>query len=156
MTTALEKITIEGFQALIFRVQDILFAVDLEQIDELLEMHQLDAATDRPVRLDRLLSFSGSPVVYHDPRVLTINHGNTRLLLQIDQPEDIVFIRLETMRPFPQLLDRVRESEFVWGVGLVREEPVILLDCHKMAILQLRETALREPGFRHGETHAKT
>lgn len=156
MTTALEKFTIEGFQALLFRVQDILFAVDLEQIDELLELHQLDAPGDRLRRFDRLLSFGGEPVIYRDPRILTVHYRGSRLLMQIDQPEDITFIRIESMRPFPALLDRVRQTDFIWGVGLVRETPVLLVDCLKIAAACERDGSLSGSATLNSETHAKT
>ena len=156
MTTALEKFTIEGFQALLFRVQGILFAVDLEHIDELLELHQLEVGGDRLRRFDRLLPFGSAPVIYRDPRILTVHYRGSRLLMQIDQPEDITFIRLENMHPLPALLDRVRETDFIWGVGLVREAPVLLVDCLKIAAACQQDGSLAGNAILNSETHAKT
>ncbi len=133
MTTALQKINIDGFKALVFRMQDIQFAADLEQINELHEMPQWQKTEEEAVPLDRLIPLTTIPIVYKEPHVITINYQGTRVSVQIDQPEDITFIPIDAIRSFPPLVDNLRQHLWLWGVGLINDKPVLLIDCHKMA-----------------------
>ena len=66
------------------------------------------------------------------------------------------FTSLRTGRANPALLDRVRETDFIWGVGLVREAPVVLVDCLKIAAACQQDGSLAGNAILNSETHAKT
>ncbi len=139
MSTALQKISIEGFKALVFRMHGTLFAADLEQIDELLEGDHWIHHEEEVILLDRLIPLSTSPLVYQEPHVIKINYQGKKVSVQIDKPEDITYITLDAIRSFPILVDKVRQQLWLWGVGLLKEEPVLLIDCHKLAANCLSE-----------------
>ncbi|QPJ62984.1 MAG: hypothetical protein G3M70_14310 [Candidatus Nitronauta litoralis] len=133
MTTALQKLQIEGFQALVFRMHDTLFATDLEQIDELVEGDHWTHPDVEVFLLDRLMPLTASPLVYKDPHVITIHFQGNTVALQIDQPQDIAYIPIEAIRSFPFIVEKVRQHLWLWGISLEKKEPVLLIDCHKLA-----------------------
>ncbi len=139
MTTSLQKYSIDGFKALVFRMQDILFAADLEQIDELVEIKQWSETGDEAIPLHLLVPMESSPHIYRDPHVISIRYMGNNVSVQIDKPEDIAFIPIEAIRSFPPLINKLRKHTWLWGVGLLQEEPVLLIDCHKMAAACLSE-----------------
>ena len=133
MTTALQKIQIEGFKALVFQMHDTLFATDLEQIDELIEGDHWSHHDEEIILLDRLMPLNSSPLVYKDPHVITIHFQGNTVALQIDQPQDITYIPIDAIRKLPAIVEKVRHQIWLWGVSLQKEEPVLLIDCHKLA-----------------------
>ena len=139
MNTALQKINIDGFKALVFRMQSTLFAADLEQIDELLVGDRWNHHEEDVILLDRLIPLGTSPLVYQEPHVITINYQGSKVSIQIDKPEDITYITIDAIRSFPIIVDKVRQHLWLWGVGLLKEEPVLLIDFHKLAANCLSE-----------------
>ncbi len=129
----LQKWSVDGMDLLVFRLQGIRLGVDLEQIDEMLKPELAGGQGLEPVALHELIPFPKAPVVYEDPQVLVIAGSDPALALKIDQPENIVYLGLQAIRPLPLLVARCRTTEALWGVGLLEEEPLVLLDCLKLA-----------------------
>lgn len=133
MTTALQKFSIEGFKALVFKMHDTLFATDLEQIDELLVGDQWSHKEEDIILLDHLIPLGTSPLVHKDPHVITIRYQENTVAIQIDQPRDITYIPIDAIKCFPTMVEKVRQHSWLWGISLQKEEPVLLIDSHKLA-----------------------
>lgn len=123
MTTALQKLQIEGFQALVFRMHDTLFATDLEQIDELVEGDHWTHPDVEVFLLDRLMPLTASPLVYKDPHVITIHFQGNTVALQIDQPQDIAYIPIEAIRSFPFIVEKSDNISGCGGSAWKRKSP---------------------------------
>jgi chemotaxis signal transduction protein len=63
------------------------------------------------------------------------NHG-----LLIDQPENIVSVGAEDIRPLPALIEALMRSHAVWGVALIEGEMVLLVDLNELVASGMPES----------------
>jgi len=118
-------IGVEEIQVLIFSVMGIRFGVDTEQVSSVVAPDQIDDEEISIDRFDEEFIFSGRQVVYQNPRILCIQDGRR---LMVDEIEEIRLLSLDKIRPLPEFLEKCRESNAIWGAGLIEDEIILLLN----------------------------
>jgi len=131
--------TIVELKVLIFDIMGTVMGVDAEQAERMLDLRE---ALERQISVysfHEQVSFRADRIIYQEPRVLLIRDGEGVNGLLIDQPRDIVNVRTDSIRPLPDLLGASGESRAIWGVALVKEEMVLLVDLHDLMACRIVE-----------------
>ncbi len=122
---------IENVQLLIFKIMDVYFGADMEQIEEMIEPPPGLDPEDIPA-FHEVVPFRGDAMVYKTPKVLLIKDGKEVRPLKIDQAVNIVNVSVNAIQLFPTLLEGHIKSEALWGVAFVDENLVLLVDLYKI------------------------
>lgn len=119
---------VEAIRVLVFQFEGIRMGIDVEQIAGMLDPR--DRAVDElsVSSFHEKLSFRNGPSAYVAPMVLLVKDEEGRHGVLIDQPQDIISIKIDSIRPLPPLVEASRESPAVWGVALMEEDMVLLVD----------------------------
>jgi hypothetical protein len=132
--------TIVDLKVLIFDIMGTVMGVDLDQAERMLDLREAIERQISVYSFHEKVSFRASRIVYQEPRVLLIRDKEGAIGLLIDQPQDIVNVRTESIRPLPDLIGASGESNAIWGVALVKEEMVLLVDLHDLMACRIVET----------------
>ncbi|GBC60123.1 hypothetical protein DENIS_1068 [Desulfonema ishimotonii] len=124
--------TTEELDLLIFRIADIPFGMDMEQIACIREPEQAQLQADRVFRFDEKLRFPKKPVVYRAPMLLIPEDETPVSALLIEKPDEIVRIRTDAIRPLPRLIERALPGHPVWGVALIDQKLILLVDFYRI------------------------
>lgn len=144
---------IRNIHLLVFSVQHVFFGVWAEQVEELLESpmvnKQEEVSPESTISYKgqdiRVINFSNqvdtrrSNVVpkyrkYVDsyissPKILIIKRRDEGYLgICVDNLEDLATISIEQVHSLPMIMQNVRRIQGLWGIALVKERPVMLID----------------------------
>lgn len=123
---------IEEIRIVIFRVSDIYFGVDMEQV---LQIQPLDRLLQKDLELvwiHERIDFNHRTIDYAEPLVLEIERQNTPSGIVIEELEDIdVSVPLDRIHPLPTLLEVHMDSSPIWGVTLQNSSFVFLIDAYR-------------------------
>ena len=122
---------IQNVQLLIFKIMDVFFGADMEQIEEMIEPPPGLDPSDIPA-FHEVVPFRDGGVIYHSPKVLLIKDGKDVRPLKIDQALNIVNVPISAIQLFPPLLEGHKKSEALWGVAFVDDNLVLLADLFKI------------------------
>jgi len=117
--------TITNLQILIFNIMGVYFAADTEQVARVESFHPPLDETKNITHFHEEFLFPEGPVTYDSPRVLYIKNGRG---IVIDHLEEVRSLPLEQIRTLPELLVQARKPDAIWGVGLVDDKVILLLD----------------------------
>ncbi len=117
---------------LVFTVGGVRMAVDTAQVDGMAHPEDVDIQGRETRGFHQIISFRG-PVCYKTPWVLQVKDEATPYGVIIDQPEEIVPVKIEALQPLPRLIGAGGGSEAIWG-AMVRTDGTILLlvDLYKL------------------------
>ncbi|MBI4691591.1 MAG: chemotaxis protein CheW [Nitrospirae bacterium] len=121
----------QELQILTFNIGGVNMAVDTTQIGRMLE---IDEAVERNLKIERLddrISFYDIAVIYSAPKVLMIN-DKMPFGVVIDKPDDIISVPIDSLRPLPALISDSKCPKAIWGVALMNDEVVLLIDFYKL------------------------
>lgn len=121
----------EDLQVLTFNVGGVSMAVDTAQIDKILETDEAAEKKLKTERLDKIIPFYNSPVIFGSPRVL-VTKDEVPFGIVIDRPGDIVSVPLDSIRPLPALLSDSKCPKAIWGAALRNDEVILLVDFYKL------------------------
>jgi chemotaxis signal transduction protein len=63
------------------------------------------------------------------PRILIIKHQDKGYIgVRIDDLEDLVRVSIKYIHSLPVLMQKTKKIQGLWGIGLVKSRPVILID----------------------------
>lgn len=122
---------IQSVQLLIFKIMDVCFGADMEQIEEMIEPPPGMDPGDIPA-FHEVVPFRDGGVAYQSPKVLLIKDGQEVRPLKIDQALNIVNVPISAIQLFPPLLEGNKKSEALWGVAFVEDNLVLLVDLYKI------------------------
>lgn len=131
---------IDHIQLLIFKIMDVYFGADMEQIEEMIEPPPgLDPA-EIPA-FHEAMQFRDTGVVYRSPKVILIKDGEDVRPLKIDQAVNIVNTPITAIQLFPPLLEGHKKSAALWGVAFIEDNLVLLVDLYKIPKLIQAESS---------------
>lgn len=119
-------------QLLIFNIMGIRIGMDMEQIDAIIKPDQVKIKKLQVFKFHEKLPFRGEAAVYKSPRVLLLKEEKIATGIIIDQPEDIIPITIDSIQPLPSLIEATNRSSAIWGVTLINEKVVLLVDFYKL------------------------
>ena len=123
---------IEAIRVLLFNVLGVRMGVDVEQTAGMLDPRNASVEQFNLVSFHEKLFRRDDRLTYVAPMVLLVrdDKGNHGLLM--DQPENIVSLGVEDIRPLPALIEASMQSRAVWGVALIEGEMVLLVDLYEL------------------------
>lgn len=111
-----------------FNIMGIDFAMDVEPVMAMVSVESLANQKSGIVWFHEKIDFP-TPVVYDCPKALRIKTGKKQFHLVIDNPRDMpVVISIDTIKPFPVLLDQFFAGTPLWAVYLLKDRMVLLVD----------------------------
>jgi chemotaxis signal transduction protein len=121
-------------QVLIFNIMGIKMGVNMEQICGMREINQAEEKGLKIVKFHEKTPFRITPVIYRSPKLLLIQDDGTSSGsgIIVDEPEDIVSIPINSIRPLPPLLELLCPSKAIWGAILRDEEIILLVDFFRL------------------------
>jgi len=123
--------SIDELWIMTFSVIGIRMGVDVGQVSRMLEPGQAEVEELQVVAIHERLSFRDRNVSYRSPRILLLRDRGT-VGVMIDQPEDIIAVKLDHIRPLPPVFGAGMKTTIVWGVALIEEEIVLLVDLFQL------------------------
>lgn len=112
-------------KVLVFEVNGTRFAVDSEQIAAVRPGH----AVSHFVPFHELVAMQ--PAAYDVPQLLMVKGMHAYPAILINQPEDMVDVSLQAIRPLPGLIARLANPFGVWGAVFQKQGMLILVDFYK-------------------------
>ncbi len=124
----------ENIDCLIFSIMNVRFGADMTQISAICDPDDMRRYTGINLyRLDRMLAFPPvSGEIYRSPRILVIKGEGTQAGIMVDEPEDILPVSLNIIRPFPLLMHCLRPDNPVWAAALTKTGIILLLDFYRL------------------------
>ena len=110
--------------------------IDTDEIEEMLKPEDALSQGLATVGLHERLQFRGAAVRYDEPHVLVMKNGGARRGIVIDHPDEIASVKIESIRPMPDVITLAGSAKAVWGAVFRNEEIIFLLDCGKMAVCE--------------------
>ena len=117
---------IESIEVLTFQINQTRFAVDLNEIFELIELKEANQRECEIIRFEQEFMFDNIPVKYHSPKVLLPKSYAASGIL-IDQVSEICMVSIDCIKPLPGLVKKFSQSR-IWGTALVKNEIVFLVE----------------------------
>lgn len=143
-----------GYDLLIFASGTSRFAVCLDQVTEIAEVDEFARLTAEDPTLRGALVTRGRalpmidvtrrmglppPTKYIAPVLMVTCVGVHEVGFLVDDPEDVVTLRPDRLRPLPPLIERARTSSAVYAVAIHGDRLLLLLDLE--ALMTEREAA---------------
>jgi len=114
---------------LFFNIMGIDFALDVESVTAMVSVESLANQKSGIVWFHEKIDFPQTPVVYDCPKALRIMIGKKQFHLVIDNPRNMpVVISIDTIKPFPVLVDQFSASTPLWAVYPLKDRLVLLVD----------------------------
>lgn len=127
---------------LLFTVMGVRLGIDTDQIGHIDETGWTDDDREREedergiFGIHEKLDFGrrGTAISYEAPRVVMSKElgGGRATGIVIDQTEDIVTIPIDSIRQMPDLIRGRAKQSPVWGVALLQDQPVMLVDLDRL------------------------
>lgn len=119
--------SLEELSIMTFTTMGARLGVDISQISRMMEPAQAETGQLHVLGLHEGLSFKDRNITYRSPRILLLkDRENTGIM--IDQPEDILSLRFDSIRPLPTALEAHMNSGVVWAAALIGDEIILLVD----------------------------
>ncbi len=150
--------TSQAGQYLTFNLQDEVFAVDISQVREVLELDKLTKVPQTPAITRGVINLRGSVVPVIDMRLkfgmgetektvdtciiiveITIDSETTMIGALADSVQEVMDLEADQIEPPPKIGTRLN-TELIKGMGKRNDEFIIILDIEK--IFTLEELAL--------------
>ena len=118
---------------LLFNIMGIDFAMDVDPIEAMLHVESLGNQKTGIVWFHEKINFFQKSVVYHSPKALRITSGDKQFYLIIDTPRDMpVAVPIANIKSFPFLVGKFTKDSPLYGVYLLNEQMIFLVDSFKM------------------------
>jgi len=122
----------EEIKFLVFRIKEVCFGIDMEQISEIMDAGQAEKRKKRASRFHEQLNFKGETVVYQAPKILIIRGKEHKPGVIIETPVDITAIPVESIQPLPPLIVGSNGPKAIWGVAVRNSEIIMLVDANEI------------------------
>lgn len=123
----------EEIELLVFTMMGVRMGIDTQDIAAMLKPEDTVSQGLTTVALHEKLQFRGAAVKYGQPHILVMKGEGARSGIVIDHPDEIASVKIESIRPLPDVIALAGGAKAVWGAVLRSEEIIFLLDCGKMA-----------------------
>jgi len=116
---------INELEILVFTLGGTTFGVDTEQVGGVITEAKAEALGMELVPFSDKVPVGGMSGCFQAPKAMLLK-DITSYAVVIESPDDILSVRLNSIRPLPRLLAECNSCQAVWGFA-VREEGIILL-----------------------------
>ena len=123
---------IEDLRIMTFRMMGIKMGVDVDQIAQMLTPEEAGEREIDVLLFHEQLSSGAMDAAYSFPKVLLPRKEGAMNGIMIDEPQDIIGLKADAIRPLPPLLDTALERRVIWGVALIDNEIILLVDLYSL------------------------
>jgi chemotaxis signal transduction protein len=121
------EVQINELEILVFALGGITFGVDTEQVGGVITAAQAEILGMKLIPFPDRVPLGGMPGHFRAPKALLIKDV-TSYAVVIESPDDILSVRLDSIRPLPPLLAACNPCQAVWGVAVKGEGIILLID----------------------------
>ena len=121
-----QAVTKKDIEVLTFRINHVHFAVDLDEVYELIELDQANQRECDTVRFEEEFKFGNIAIHYISPKVLLRKNSASSGIL-IDQVSEICRVSIDCIKPLPDLVKKFNRTK-IWGTTLINQKIVFLID----------------------------
>lgn len=125
----------EQVELMLFRVNGVLFGAELRQVGGVFAPEEDTATGEEPTRLD---DFFGEPSdLQGDWKVIRLKEksaSGSEWGFLAENPEDIVNISIDDIRPLPAIVDKLKTFKSLWGSFIYQGEIGFLLDLAELCL----------------------
>lgn len=134
---------IQHVSVLVFRVMGVRIGIDTDQLSGVTDVANVDEKKCKLLAMHELLGLERdeSPLVkvvfakggyLSDSSEYIWMRRERHIGLLVGNPEDIIEVPLDDMRPLPQLIHSCTNQNGFWAVGLMPDEMIFMADIRKM------------------------
>ncbi len=111
---------VDDIQVLVFNIMGVKMGVDTEQVYGMRDHLHAEGEDLKIARFHEKIPFRITPVIYRSPKILLIRDdaASSGSGIIVDEPEDIVSIPIDSIRPLPPLLELLCPSRQIWGTAI--------------------------------------
>lgn len=137
----------------IFNVGQLTFGADVEQIIEVVKSAQLECFPQLPPFVEGTINFRNEniPVIDLAKRfgltepnnelpIITVEMKGRVVGICVSSVADVFKLALDDVEPLPHLVEQQIEENYIWGLGKLGDEIIILLDLDEV----LNETEIAQ------------
>ncbi len=118
--------------------------IDMEQICEMRDVNRVNEGDLKIAYFHEKLPFGSKKIsCYDSPKILIPKNDGEGMGIVIDQPEDIVSMSIDSIRPLPPLLESIDKSSAIWGAALKNDEIILLVDFYNLLNCETKEVIER-------------
>ena len=110
---------------------NIHLGIDVEQIAEICEPKEAVKKGIKIFQLHEKVNSGGKDVDYISPKILVLKDDKKISGIMVNEPKDIVTINVNLIQPLPPLIDRYKSLISVWGVAVLDNNMIVLIDIKK-------------------------
>ncbi|MEZ4524350.1 MAG: chemotaxis protein CheW [Desulfobacterales bacterium] len=130
----------EEIRILTFRIADVCFGMDMDQIAGMRSLDQINPREYRVCRFEEKFPFRRQEIRTHSgnsPMILILNDEEKLSGLCVDRPENInISVSIDSIRPMPALIEACNSASPIWGVALREGQMILLADFYKLMARQ--------------------
>ena len=131
MKISCRKNSPEEIEFLVFTIGSVRFGADTEQVAEIYEPEPSFVSSSGLIRFDREIGFK-EEFSLPFPRLVILREDRQYAGILINEPEDIISVSLNDIRPLPDLLNIRLADSPLWGAALAEDGIILLTDFYKM------------------------
>lgn len=128
-------------QLLTFSINGTRMGVDTSQISEMMEQEEAEARGMTILKFSDEVPFRETDFAYVSPKVLKIKNTDSPAGVVIDQAEDITSVSVSSIRPLPYLVEISNRTKTIWGVAVMDNDIILLVDFYKLKCVPLSSRA---------------
>ena len=114
---------------ILFSMKGHEFAMDIESVSAMLPLESVEKDDPELIWFHEKIDLNSAGMVYLFPRVLCMSQAGKKIYLVVDNVRDMpLCIGLGDILPLPFLVEKYVRSKFIWGVCLLQERMVLLVD----------------------------
>ncbi len=121
-------------------------SISIKQISQIREPNHVEVEDVDIFAFHQKIPFRGKKVLYKSPKILLIKDKSPASGIIINQPEEIISIKTDSIQPLPLLIKRFNKLTAIWGVILKGEEIVLLVDLFRI-LKSKTETEAKKEGI---------
>lgn len=118
---------------LLFNIMGYDFAMPLDTVTSMQHFTVEDQNDSDMVWFHDKIVLQSEKVLYRAPKILCLSHGESKIRLIVDNvPGMPMPIDLKNIRAFPGIMEPYARTGFLWGVYLLGERMILLVDAYQL------------------------
>ena len=134
-------------QLVIFSIGTEKFGVDISEVREIIKLEGITKIPDTAEYIDGIINLRGRIIVIidlakklvmksndrgKDTRIIVIESGDNAIGMVVDNCSEVIRLNTSQIEPAPKIVTKKINSDFLEGVGVMKEGLIMLLALHKV------------------------
>jgi purine-binding chemotaxis protein CheW len=134
-------------QLVIFKIGNEAFGVDINQVREIIRIEEITGIPNTETYIDGVINLRGKIIVVldlakklnlgkrektKDTRIIVIEVDKNTIGMVVDNCNEVLHLSGDQIEPAPQIIKSKIDSEYLEGVGILKDRLIILLNLTKV------------------------